>query len=137
MKTTKNAVLIIERPRWTDKFKPTLSNVKPVCSDLSEGDNWFAPMDRPSEIVMTGGRIICRMGEAPCHRQRAERELIASAPALLAACEFGVKLCVAMARDADPHINLKRGESADFDAACDALDIFRAALQAAKGGKPC
>ena len=75
--------------------------------------------------------MIC---EAP--KVFAERDLLhAQNAALLAACEFGVKLCVAMAKDADPHIGLKRGESADFDATCDALDIFRAAIAAARGEK--
>ena len=96
-----------------------LANVKPVCSDLSE---------ETGEIPHTAGHCRCRV----C---LADERLANSAPALLAACEFGVKLCVAMARDADPHINLKRGESADFDAACDALDIFRAAIADAKGGR--
>jgi len=60
--------------------------------------------------------------------------LIASAPDLLAACETALKVFEAWKHDANPHGDLKRGEVADHDAACDMAALMQTAILKATEG---
>ena len=62
---------------------------------------------------------------------REDAPLIAAAPDLLSACESALKVFEAWAHDANPCWDLKRGESADYDAACNMAELMQSAIQKA------